>query len=163
MNEQYPNNFGNMGQPYIGVPGGGINTNGTAAIPNWNRPNPVYPTQPQFIPQQSQPVVIPGKVVNSHDDIGPQDVPMNGQVSFFPKSDYSEIYAKCWTNDGRIDTRVYIVKPVENATEASNGATDVLSEILSRLEAIEKKISHKPHYNNRGSLKYQKPEGGENK
>lgn len=161
MNEQYPNNFGNMGQP-----NGLMGSIGTSQqMPaNWNRPYPSYPTQPniqpQFVPQQSQPIVIPGKVVNSHDDIGPQDVPMNGQVSFFPKSDYSEIYAKCWTNDGRIDTRVYVVKPVENAAESSNGSTDVLSEILSRLEAIEKRLSYKPHYS---KPKYQKPEGGENK
>lgn len=136
MNEQFPQM---QVQPsFTGTPA------------NWNRPTtsiqqPQVTTLP-YIPQPT--VMIPGKVVNSHEEIGPQDVPMNGQVSFFPKADYSEIYAKCWTNDGRIDTRVYIMKPVDEPAQVSTIATDeVLSEILSRLQTIEKKLNYKPHHN----------------
>ena len=36
-----------------------------------------------------------GKVVRDAENIIPSDVPMNGAVAFFPKSDLSEIYKVC--------------------------------------------------------------------
>lgn len=66
--------------------------------------------QPQQFEQMQQGIF--GKVVQSQDSIVANDVPMNGSVAFFPKSDLSEIYAKQWSADGTISTMVF--KPVQN-------------------------------------------------
>ena len=66
--------------------------------------------QPQQ-PEQMQQGIF-GKVVQSQDSIVANDVPMNGSVAFFPKSDLSEIYAKQLSADGTISTMVF--KPIQN-------------------------------------------------
>lgn len=61
-----------------------------------------------------------GKMVNDVSMVSPNDVPMDGNIAIFPKSDMSEIYCKQWKQDGTIQTVVY--KPVldQNQTEATN-------------------------------------------
>lgn len=96
-----------------------------------------------------------GKVVQDAENIIPSDVPMNGAVAFFPKSDLSEIYAKQWGTDGKISTSVF--KPVltdnpnklsteteklkfdlsENVTEVFEKHFDTL---FSKIEELEKRI-----------------------
>ena len=75
---------------------------------------PRYQLQPEI--QQG----IYGKIVQSVDSIMANDVPMNGSVAFFPKSDLSEIYAKQWGADGKISTMVF--KPGNSDTV--NNCTD---------------------------------------
>ena len=77
--------------------------------------------QPQQ-PEQMQQGIF-GKVVQSQDSIVANDVPMNGSVAFFPKSDLSEIYAKQWS-----------------ATEIFNKHFDTL---FLKMEELEKKIDEK--------------------
>ena len=99
-----------------------------------------------------------GKVVQDAENIIPSDVPMNGAVAFFPKSDLSEIYAKQWGTDGKISTSVF--KPVlednpnklsteteklkfdlsENVTEVFEKHFDTL---FSKIDELEKKIDEK--------------------
>lgn len=113
--------------------------------------------QQQQQPEQMQQGIF-GKVVQSQDSIVANDVPMNGSVAFFPKSDLSEIYAKQWSADGTISTMVF--KPVQNdnpnklsqdteklkiglsdeATEIFNKRFDTL---FSKMEELEKKIDEK--------------------
>ena len=108
-------------------------------------------------PEQMQQGIF-GKVVQSQDSIVANDVPMNGSVAFFPKSDLSEIYAKQWSTDGTISTMVF--KPIKNdnpnklsqdteklkiwlsdeATEAFEKHFDTL---FSKIEELEKKIDEK--------------------
>ena len=112
--------------------------------------------QPQQFEQMQQGIF--GKVVQSQDSIVANDVPMNGAVAFFPKSDLSEIYAKQWSADGTISTMVF--KPIQNdnpnklsqdteklkiglsdeATEIFNNHFDTL---FSKIEELEKKIDEK--------------------
>lgn len=138
----YPN-YNNYGP----IPQYGASWNNTSNIsptsPLYSGPN----TNPYAMPTQQVPMAIglPGKVVNAQEDIAPQDVLMNGTVSFFPKSDYSEIYAKCWNSNGAIDTRTYILKPAESQ-KSSSASSDILSQILSRLDEIEKKVTYKNKY-----------------
>ena len=113
---------------------------------------PRYQLQPEI--QQG----ICGKIVQSVDSIMANDVPMNGSVAFFPKSDLSEIYAKQWGADGTISTMVF--KPVQNDnpnklsqdTEKlkiglSDEATEVFEKhfdtLFSKIEELEKKIDEK--------------------
>ena len=112
--------------------------------------------QPQQFEQMQQGIF--GKVVQSQDSIVANDVPMNGSVAFFPKSDLSEIYAKQWSADGTISTMVF--KPIQKDntnklsqdTEKlkiwlSDEATDVFEKhfdtLFSKIEELEKKIDEK--------------------
>lgn len=113
--------------------------------------------QQQQQPEQIQQGIF-GKVVQSQDSIVANDVPMNGSVAFFPKSDLSEIYAKQWSADGTISTMVF--KPIQNDnpnklsqdTEKlkiglSDEATDIFNKhfdtLFSKMEELEKKIDEK--------------------
>lgn len=112
--------------------------------------------QPQQ-PEQMQQGIF-GKVVQSQDSIVANDVPMNGSVAFFPKSDLSEIYAKQWSADGTISTMVF--KPIQSDnpnklsqdTEKlkiglSDEATEIFNKhfdtLFSKMEELEKKIDEK--------------------
>lgn len=122
--------------------------------------NPIQNIQRFQQPQQFEQIQqgIFGKVVQSQDSIVANDVPMNGAVAFFPKSDLSEIYAKQWSADGTISTMVF--KPVQNDnfnklsqdTEKlkiglSDEATEVFEKhfdtLFSKIEELEKKIDEK--------------------
>lgn len=113
--------------------------------------------QQQQQPEQIQQGIF-GKVVQSQDSIVANDVPMNGSVAFFPKSDLSEIYAKQWSADGTISTMVF--KPIQNDnpnklsqdTEKlkiglSDEATEIFNKhfdtLFSKMEELEKKIDEK--------------------
>lgn len=113
--------------------------------------------QQQQQPEQMQQGIF-GKVVQSQDSIVANDVPMNGSVAFFPKSDLSEIYAKQWSADGTISTMVF--KPIQNDnpnklsqdTEKlkiglSDEATEIFNKhfdtLFSKMEELEKKIDEK--------------------
>lgn len=112
--------------------------------------------QPQQFEQMQQGIF--GKVVQSQDSIVANDVPMNGSVAFFPKSDLSEIYAKQWNADGTISTMVF--KPIQNDNHnklsqdteklkigLSDEATKVFEKhfdtLFSKIEELEKKIDEK--------------------
>ena len=119
--------------------------------------NPMQNMQRFQQPEQMQQGIF-GKVVQSQDSIVANDVPMNGSVAFFPKSDLSEIYAKQWSADGTISTMVF--KPVQNDNHnklsqdteklkigLSDEATEVFEKhfdtLFSKIEELEKKIDEK--------------------
>lgn len=112
--------------------------------------------QPQQQEQMQQGIF--GKVVQSQDSIVANDVPMNGSVAFFPKSDLSEIYAKQWSADGTISTMVFkpgkkdeAVNPTIETEKLKIGLSDEATEIFnkhfdtlfSKIEELEKKIDEK--------------------
>lgn len=96
-----------------------------------------------------------GKVVQDAENIIPSDVPMNGAVAFFPKSDLSEIYAKQWGTDGKISTSVFKPIPLTESTpkteklkfDLSESVTEVFEKhfdtLFSKMEELEKKIDEK--------------------
>ena len=91
-------------------------------------PNPNYYTQyqqPQFNPylqrmenlQQFQQTLQPtnqipaiGKVVESMDIVKVTDIPMDGNMYYFPKADGTEIYSKQFMPNGQ--TRILTFKPI---------------------------------------------------
>lgn len=111
----------------------------------------MFPAQAQNSNMVQQPQGLIGKMVNDVSMVSPNDVPMDGNIAIFPKSDMSEIYCKQWKQDGTIQTVVY--KPIleQNQSEGINPQMDfsVLNEdlralredVLSRLDAIEKSVS----------------------
>ena len=109
------------------------------------------------LPLQNQQVIF-GKVVLTLYSIVANDVPMNGSVAFFPKSDLSEIYAKQWSADGTISTMDF--KPIQNDNHnklsqdteklkigLSDEATEIFTKhfdtLFSKMEELEKKIDEK--------------------
>ena len=98
-------------------------------------------------PVQNQFSVL-GKMIESIEIVKATDIPMDGNMYYFPKADGTEIYAKAWGNDGR--TRILTFKPVlednPNNTPSDDikiqfGAFgDVLGAIQSELKTLSDKV-----------------------
>lgn len=112
---------------------------------NYFQNNPAYP--PQFQQQYSNPYMerlqnlqqfqqtlqqpqinyLNGKIVDSIDVVRATDIPMDGNLYYFPKADGTEIYAKSWDlNNGK--TRILTFKPL------SDEQTDILSHTEEKCE-----------------------------
>lgn len=122
--------------------------NGVTPAPSYGQPQlnnlqaqPMPAQQPQIDPQMSR---LYGRVVNTSDEITPNDIPTNGTIGLFPQSDYSCIFAKQWNNDGRITTIKFVPEAVSEDVETSQ--TDI-SEILERLDNIETLLVNQRHKN----------------
>lgn len=76
--------------------------------------------QPQYPGQPTQAPGIIGRIVNDFSEITANDVPMNGNAAFFPKSDGSELQVRSWTPNGTIQTVVYRPILEQNPSEATN-------------------------------------------
>lgn len=94
-------------------------------------------------PQTVRPSYIPGKMVNSPQDIVPQEVPMDGSAAVFPSSDLSCIYLKAWGSDGLIKTFRYVPEVPEEAKKSPEATFQ--ETILERLNSIEELVK-KPRY-----------------
>lgn len=111
---------------------------------NWgfNQPQTQFGQQNGQMMQQSvsqAPFV--GRYVNDISDIMPNEVPMDGRVGIFPTKDLNTIYLKCWNAEGRIITFPYILDQSQNLN-AEQSQTDLTqSDILKRLDQLEKQIS----------------------
>lgn len=103
--------------------------------------------------QQVQRAMIPGRLVNSINEVVPGEVPMDGNPTYFPTSNGEVIHACFWTRDGKIETVNYI-----RQKEALNDKTvtvipneEALNMIMSRLDEMQKeikRISRPRHRNN---------------
>lgn len=94
---------------------------------------------------QTQVPVLPGRMVQSPNDIMPDEVPMNGSLSVFPLEDTSAIYAKCWTDNGIISVRYIPEKQVmEQRPQVAAIPEDFKQAVFARLDAIEAAVSKKP-------------------
>lgn len=94
--------------------------------------------------QPIRPSYIPGKMINSLQDIVPQEVPMDGSAAVFPSSDLSCIYVKAWGSDGLIKTFKYIQDPVEQGQKSPE--VQFQETILERLNNIEELVKKRPSY-----------------
>ena len=61
--------------------------------------------------QQPNQMMALGKVVESIDIVKATDIPMDGNMYYFPKADGKEIYSKQWLQNGT--TSIIIFKPME--------------------------------------------------
>ena len=94
--------------------------------------------------QQTQPqpqvVQISGRMVNSADDILPNEVQMDGRNYYFPSFDGSCIYVKTWNKNGKLDMVKYVLDTVEQAPKESQLEL-MLNSINERLSKIEKSLT----------------------
>lgn len=98
---------------------------------------PMSPTQmsgtSQFAPL--------GKIVESVDMVKATDIPMDGNMYYFPKADGTEIYGKAWMANGQ--TRILTFKPVldDNPNTLSQDEEKLNFEVLGQvLEGIQSDI-----------------------
>lgn len=100
---------------------------------------------------------ISGRIVGNLNEIAPNEVPMDGRVSYFPTSDYERIYARAWMSDGTIKTVTYTRVLEEGEQPAESNPMDV---ILARLDNIEKMLSKRNNF--RPNKQYPKKDNGAN-
>ena len=111
-----------------------------------NLQQPVVPTQMSGANQQMNVI---GKIVDSIDVVKATDVPMDGNMYYFPKADGTEIFGKQWLPNGQ--TRILTFKPAldtedSNALNADEKLKFALSDestevFMKRFDELENKIS----------------------
>lgn len=82
-----------------------------------------------------------GKFVDSIDIVKATDIPMDGNMYYFPKADGSEIYAKQWMSNGQ--TRILTFKPIFDngaSNSTSNEEKTNLTTINEFTEVLESKL-----------------------
>ena len=83
-----------------------------------------------------------GKVVESMDIVKATDIPMDGNVYYFPKADGTEIFSKQWLPNGQ--TRILAFKPIldENPITLSSEVEKSNLDLLEQLtKAFDDKFS----------------------
>lgn len=148
-------NFGNPNQPmqappgYMLVPDPRMQNDrrslgdmmGMSTNMQMNQPN-----QQGFIPQ------IPARMVNSIEEIRPNEVPQDGSIALFMRGDFKEIYAKARNNqNGLIDNVTYVPLIQQNEPQIEDKSQN-WETIFERLDRIENKVDkmtyRKPYYKN---------------
>lgn len=151
-----PNNMGTYPNPYQGS----VYNPSSTLYPQIQQPpmlrnfsTPQTPTQPPA--PMPQPSPITGRVVNSLNDVFPNDVPGDGTVALFPQSDYSVIYAKQWNTDGSISTIKYVPEVQNEATNEQQVGGVAMTDIMDQLNNIEDLVKNirQPRYNNQNHQK----------
>lgn len=106
--------------------------------------------QPQIAPAQVQTVnQFPtlGKMVESIDIVKATDIPIDGNIYYFPKADGTEIYSKTWLPNGQ--TRILTFKPIldDNPNTLSNDEEklkfDTIEQVLGGIQNDIKTINEK--------------------
>ena len=78
-----------------------------------------------------------GKIVESIDIVKATDIPMDGNMYYFPTADGSAVYGKRWMNNGQ--TQILAFKPIleeEMIKSSTNDLESVLGANMSVLEGI---------------------------
>lgn len=108
----------------------------------YSNPNQIsYATAPAYGQTAFSPslqTTLHGRVVPSETDILPNEVVMDGTVSFFPLQDGSEVIGKQWNSDGTIKT--YVFKLLDDSERTDLDEPGMEETLLSRLDAIEEKL-----------------------
>ena len=100
------------------------------------------------IPGTTQQYAPMGKIIENVDVLKTTEVPMDGNIYYFPKADGSEIYSKQWLANGT--TRILTFKPIlnediENTTNDTEklkiGLSDEVTDtFMKRFDDIEKRL-----------------------
>ena len=100
------------------------------------------------IPGVNQQYTPMGKIIENVDVLKTTEVPMDGNIYYFPKADGSEIYSKQWLANGT--TRILTFKPVfEDNTNTLSSDTEklkiglsdeVTDTFMKRFDELEKRI-----------------------
>lgn len=132
-----------MGQPYI-------NPNYFAQYPQYFQPQPQTNPYMQRMEnlQQFQQALQPQnqygnitKMVDGIETVKATDIPMDGNMYYFPMADGSAVFGKQWTMDGK--TRILTYKPFEEPSPnevSSEPKESILEDFRGVLEGIQMDI-----------------------
>ena len=96
----------------------------------------------QQLPQtQQQSIGIPGKIVEGIDNVKTMDIPMDGNMYYFPKADGTEIYTKRWLQNGTTEQLVFKVQQTEVEADKPNPLFEKLDGIQEQINKLEELIS----------------------
>lgn len=114
----------------------------------YQQPQPTWNNQQTPINNYvQQPSVIRGRVVKDQSEILPNEIPMDGTISFFPKADGSEIYGKAWTSNGTIQNFRFVkAEEIQNGNTIDNSTTS--QQILEKLNKIESALMNRQNFKN---------------
>lgn len=105
---------------------------------------------------QNQVYYIPGRGVNSPDEVKPFEVPMDSPLSVFPNNNRKQIYVKYWDGNGGIVTDTYNLVEEDKPSDQNPPVPVYLEEVHDRLVRIEELLlsgnkptnrNYKPYYN----------------
>lgn len=128
------------------------------------QPYQAVPYQPQYpiIPQSqlSSSPAIRGRIISREEEITPNEVAMDGQVSLFPLSDYSCIVAKIWDSNGQIQTFKFVPLVEQTVEQEVQDKSDMILGRLDDIESLLKKNGYRTNYrkNQNGSRNEEKKE-----
>lgn len=105
------------------------------ASPPRMQPQPV-----QTIPQQT-PMGVLGRWVNDFNDIKPNEVPMDGTICFFPKTDYTCIYAKVWDQNGKLQNFVFVPETPTQTEPTIVQNNEQIDKMMAKLDDIQSQLS----------------------
>lgn len=88
-----------------------------------------------------RPTYLPGRIVNSPDEVRASEIPMDGTVAVFPSSDYSYVVLKAWNSNGSIQTEIYKHYNPNEKIEEDNKLEEFKMSLNERLERIEKMLA----------------------
>ena len=81
-----------------------------------------------------------GKIVDSIDVVKATDIPMDGNMYYFPKADNSEVYLKRWLPNGT--TEVITFSKITIEENVVKEIPEQNNEIFCKLDLIEKQIAN---------------------
>lgn len=114
--------------------------NPMANIQRYQQQEQMLPTQMPGTSQQN----VMGKIVDSIEAVKAVDIPMDGNIYYFPKADGTEIYGKQWQSD--FTTRILTYKPCldnlsSNDKKSKFDLSDESTELfLNKFEELSEKI-----------------------
>lgn len=129
---------------------------------------PIYGQQPTYQPSlaslgqnnlsSNTASGLTGRIIQTENEITPNEVAMDGSVSLFPLVDYSAIIAKQWNANGTISTIKYVpVVDNEDSKDIEPSKLDTLTEqVNKRFDNLEKLLTSRSNNN------YKKNAGGNN-
>lgn len=143
-------NYMNYGQAQQATPNwnGGQNSyisgfqNGVNPMNQFNNGMGQTNAQQRQVPSMVQRPTIPGRLVNSINEVAPGEVPMDGNPTYFPTADGEVIHACYWTREGKIETVNYIRQKADlnDKTVTVIPNDEAFQTIMSRLDEMQKEI-----------------------
>ena len=141
----------NMGPTWNFQQNTGTNYNGYGSLNTVTQPQPVW-NRPS-IP------TLAGKIINSLQDVKPNEIPFDGSPSIFPASDFSCIFVKAWGQDGNIQTVKYVP---EQQQQPSQQPTNEFGLIMEKLDGLEEFMKSNLYKNTVQQNRKPNKEGGNN-
>lgn len=94
-----------------------------------------FQNQQMVQPQSQNQLATIGKIVESIDIVKTTDIPMDGNMYYFPKADGTEIYGKQWMQNGQ--TRILTFKPVLEDNSGNTLSDDAKNQFGAFCEVLE--------------------------